>query len=125
MSRTIGQHLDDMIEHGELAVLYLDGRTHAELLADGMRANAVARVVEIMGEACKRLPKDYTAAHPQVPWRLIARIRDILIHHYDGLDWRVIWETVSRHVPAVLAELRTLRSQYDAENPPPAVEPPE
>jgi uncharacterized protein with HEPN domain len=123
MNRTFGVYLDDMIEYGKRAVAYLDGRDLDGLLSEPMRMDAIARAVEIMGEASKRMPADFKDRFPQIPWKDIARTRDRYAHRYNSLNWRAVWETVSQHVPAALVELEAARMIHDAENPPPA-EPP-
>lgn len=124
-NRSVVQHLDDMIEYGERALSYVGEFGLAELTADRMRADAVARVVEVMGEACKRVPDGIKDRFPALPWKPIARMRDKLIHHYDGVDWEVVWETVTRFVPSALVELRTIRDVLRAEEPPPPEVPPD
>jgi uncharacterized protein with HEPN domain len=49
----------------------------------------------VIGEAVKRLSEDFRAAHPQVPWKLIAGTRDKLIHHYEGVDLEEVWTMVA------------------------------
>jgi uncharacterized protein with HEPN domain len=117
--RTNVHYVEDMIEYGERAVRYLGGRSMAELIDDDMRSDAVVRAVEIMGEACKRLPAAVTDRFPAVPWKQIARTRDKLIHHYDGVNWKIVFEIVTVHVPVALVELRTIRDTLLAEEPPP------
>jgi uncharacterized protein with HEPN domain len=123
--RTNLHHVDDMIEYGERAVTYLGGRSLPDLLADTMRSDAVARAVEIMGEACKRLPDAVKNRFPSVPWRNIARTRDKLIHHYDGVNWTIVWDIVSAHIPATIVELRAIRDILRAEEPPQPEVPPD
>ena len=59
-------------------------------------------------EAVKRLSEAYRAEHSGVPWRLVAGMRDRLIHHYDDVDLDEVWRTVRRDVPALIALLDPL-----------------
>ncbi len=52
------------------------------------------RLVEVLGEAVKRLPDDLCSRHPQVPWRKIASTRDYIAHGYDSVDYDVIWSVL-------------------------------
>ena len=52
------------------------------------------RLVEVIGEAVKRLPEDLRARHPEPPWRKIAGTRDYIAHGYDSVDYEVIWSVL-------------------------------
>ena len=56
-----------------------------KFLSDTMLQDAVIRNFEIIGEAAKRVPEPYRKTHSQIPWRLMAGFRDVLIHGYDSL----------------------------------------
>lgn len=72
-------------------------------LSDQKTQDAVIRNFEVIGEAVKRVPEHYREAHPEIPWKLMAGFRDVLIHGYEGLDLARVW-----HVAAVdLPEART------------------
>lgn len=79
-----------------------------DLRANLLTQSAIMRQLEIMGEATKRLSTAFRDAHPNVPWRRIAGLRDVLIHSYDELDLDKVWETVVRDVPAIIPELETI-----------------
>ena len=54
--------------------------------------DAVVRCLEVIGEATKRLSQDFRDRHPEVPWRAMAGMRDLLIHAYDRVDLEEVWE---------------------------------
>jgi uncharacterized protein with HEPN domain len=62
----------------------------------------------IVGEAAKRLSGPFRARHPGVPWRLVAGMRDRLIHQYDAVDLDEVWATVRRDLPGLLRVLAPL-----------------
>ena len=70
--------------------------------------SAILHQLLVLGEAAKRLSEPFRAAHPDVPWTLIARMRDRLIHGYDTVDLQLVWQTVERDVSALLAHLEPL-----------------
>lgn len=73
--------------------------------ADDMAQDAVVRNLEIIGEATKQLSEGTRTAHPDVPWRAIARMRDRLIHAYFGVDWNLVWLTATNDVPQLAARV--------------------
>ena len=68
---------------------------------DAMLQDAVIRNFEIIGEAAKRVPEAYRRAHSQIPWRLMAGFRDVLIHAYEGVDLERVWQIVRHDLPKV------------------------
>lgn len=77
---------------------------------DVMRQSAVIRQIEIMGEATKRLSNAFRDAHPHLPWRKIAGMRDILIHAYDHVDMAEVWNTATIAIPQLIQQLEELIS---------------
>jgi|UniRef100_A0A7C3Z416 uncharacterized protein with HEPN domain len=64
--------------------------------ADVCTQDAVLRNFEVIGEAVKRLPEDFRQAHPAIPWRNLAGLRDVLIHQYEGISLKEVWRMVEK-----------------------------
>jgi uncharacterized protein with HEPN domain len=62
----------------------------------------------LVGEAVKRLSEDYRRKHPDVPWKRIAGMRDVLIHQYDEVDLDEVWRTVAVEIPKLISQLAVL-----------------
>ncbi len=60
---------------------------------------AVIRAIEVIGEAVKRMPMDFRTKFPDIPWRDIAGMRDVLIHEYFGVDLETVWENIKTSIP--------------------------
>ena len=54
--------------------------------------DALIRCFEVIGEATKRLSQEHRSRHPDLPWRAMAGMRDLLIHAYDQVDLEEVWE---------------------------------
>ena len=76
------------------------------------------RVVEVLGEAVKRLPEELRDRHPAVPWRKVAGTRDYIAHGYDSVDYDVIWGVLDREV-AKLKEAVVIILATEFSAPPP------
>ncbi|HNQ24987.1 MAG TPA: DUF86 domain-containing protein [Phycisphaerae bacterium] len=68
-------------------------------LADAKTQDAVIRNLEVIGEAVKNLSQACKDNHPHIPWRRIAGLRDLLIHHYFGVKLETVWEITVRDLP--------------------------
>jgi uncharacterized protein with HEPN domain len=60
---------------------------------------AVVKSIEILGEAVKKIPDDIRTQYPEIPWKAIAGMRDVLVHEYWGIDVNVVWATVQKGFP--------------------------
>jgi len=76
--------------------------TFPAMLTDWQKRVAFERVMEVLGEAVKRLPPDLTARYPAVDWRGISGMRDRVSHGYDAIDYGLLWQAVETHVPGLL-----------------------
>jgi len=73
-----------------------------------MAQDAVIRNFEIIGEATKRLSTQVRQQHPEVPWRVMAGFRDVLIHEYEGVDVDEVWNVILRDLPELKMQIETL-----------------
>jgi len=79
--------------------------TENEFFRDTKTQDAVIRNFEIIGEAAKRVPDDYSRRYPEIPWRLMAGFRDVLIHAYEGVDLQRVWKIAKEDLPQVKAAI--------------------
>ena len=73
----------------------------AEYDSQSLIRDAVIRNFEVVREASKRVPEDYRARHPEIPWRALAGFRDVLIHQYEGVDHETVWRIIEHELPAI------------------------
>ena len=79
-----------------------------EFMKSRLIQDAVIRNMEIIGEAIKRVSPGLRGQHPEIPWKEMAGMRDVLIHDYMGVDLKIVWNVVSRNLAEIKDHLRGL-----------------
>ncbi|MBD2000855.1 DUF86 domain-containing protein [Leptolyngbya sp. FACHB-541] len=80
----------------------------ASLEINDEKVSAILYQITIIGEATKRLSQDFRQQHPEVPWREIAGMRDVIVHEYDQVDLDVVWDVIQNKLPELLTSLQSL-----------------
>ena len=106
MSDRDRSHLEDMLSYALAAIRVLGDAGAEALETDEMRRFAVIHACATVGEAASRMSAEGRAALPAAPWRSIIGMRNVLIHGYDGLDLRILVDTVRDHLPPLIETLR-------------------
>lgn len=84
------------------------GMDQQTFLSDEKTIDAVARNLEIIGEAVRQLPQDFKNANPEIPWSQIGGMRNRIVHEYFGLDLEIIWQVIQHDLPGLEARIRPL-----------------
>lgn len=92
--------LDDILARIERIEAYTQGGK-AEFFASMLIQDGVIRSLEVIGEAAKRLSPELRSAHPAIPWRQLAGLRDVLIHNYGNVDPNEVWNIIERDLPGI------------------------
>lgn len=69
---------------------------------------AFVRSLEIIGEATKKISDEFKQKYPDVGWREMAGMRDVLIHDYFGINYNIVWDVVVNHIPPLLNEIKEI-----------------
>ncbi len=96
--------LDDILARIERIEAYTQGGK-AEFFASMLIQDGVIRSLEVIGEAAKRLSPELRSAHPAIPWRQLAGLRDVLIHNYGNVDPNEVWNIIERDLPGIKLQL--------------------
>jgi uncharacterized protein with HEPN domain len=73
-----------------------------------LHQHAIAKTLENIGEAARKVSDDMRAAHPEIPWAPIMSMRNRIAHEYFNLDLLKVWEVVTTDVPALIAVIEPL-----------------
>ena len=80
---------------------------------DRLKQSAIIREIEIIGEAVKNLPIEFTVKYPYVEWSKIAGTRDKIIHHYFGIDSDIIWDIIKHDLPDLKKEIKKIQEELE------------
>lgn len=70
--------------------------------------DAVARRLEIIGEAVRNIPDSFRKKHTKIPWKKIAGLRDVLIHEYFGVDMELVWKIANKDISKLKKQISNL-----------------
>lgn len=73
--------------------------TFDDFVKDERLTKAVCRSLEIIGEATKKIHPDLKTKYTHIPWREMSDIRNRIIHHYFGIDYDIVWDSVTTDIP--------------------------
>lgn len=104
------QHIRDEAEYLQNSSRGLD---KSVFLSNETLKRAFARSIEVIGEAVKQLPLSLREQYPHIPWRAIAGMRDRLIHGYFGVDYEIVWDVATSHVPALARAIKDMLELED------------
>lgn len=106
--------IDDMLEAIGRCIEYARGLDEAGFVADRRSVDAVARNLEILGEAANKVPHDVMDDYPLVPWEMLAQMRHVLIHEYHSVDPAILYRTVVDELPPLVPMLQAVLERAEA-----------
>lgn len=101
-------YMDDILEAARRIEKYTKGFIYGDFIKSGLVVDGVVRNLEIIGEAAKNVPVQIKEKYPEVEWKKISGLRDILAHEYFGIDLEVVWDIVQQKVPALKIQVRRI-----------------
>ena len=105
-------HLWDMLEAARGVVEFTENVTLEEFLATGrdneMTRLAVERQLEILGEAARRVSAQFRNEHPEIPWKELVGLRNVISHQYDKVNYAEVHRIAHERIPEVIALLEPL-----------------
>jgi uncharacterized protein with HEPN domain len=101
MPRDYKVYLEDIIEAIRKIHFFTTDLSLKTFSSDVKTFDAVIRNLEIIGEATKRVPEEIRLRYPDVEWKRIAGLRDILAHEYFGVDTEIIWDIIQNKLPVL------------------------
>ena len=106
------EHILECIERIEN---YTEGATKETFLNSPQLQDAIIRRLEVIGEATKNIPQETKDTSPDIPWKRIASMRNILIHQYWGIDLNLTWTVATEEIPNFKKSILELKKSLEQE----------
>jgi len=108
------KHILDSIKSIES---FSKGVSKSDFMKDDLKASAIIRKLEIIGEAAKNISSEFRKKYPKIEWKEIAGLRDKLIHHYFGVNLERVWNVVKDDIPKLKKQIsEILKDSEEASN---------
>ena len=98
MSRDSNLYLEDILESCRKIERFTEQLSFDQFLEDEKTYDAVVRNLEIIGEAAKNVPEEVRLRYPDIEWRKIAGLRDVIAHEYFGIDDDILWDIMQNKI---------------------------
>ena len=101
-------YMVDILESARIALDYVSNKTWDDFYKNIQCQDAVVRRIEIIGEAARRVSPETRAKYPEIEWREMTGMRNLVIHEYDVVDIAQVWDTVRNQLPPLIEKLTKL-----------------
>ena len=97
--------VEKMISHIEKIQDYIKDLDYDDFAKNEMIVEACAFNLSQLGELSHKLEESFMQKNPSIPWKAIYGMRNKIIHDYDGINLKVVWETITEDLPSLAEEL--------------------
>ncbi len=97
-----------MLAYASKVINYCNGKSYAIFSADSVLVEACVFNLSQLGELCRLVDDDFSQAHPEVPWREMYGLRNRIVHDYEGVNLRLVWEIISSDLPELRDSLEKI-----------------
>ena len=110
--RSAADRLVDILEAIERIEKYA-ARGRAAFEQDELIQNWMVNHIMIIGEACRALPEEIYARYSDIPWADIIGMRNLLVHHYFGIDLNAVWSVIEHDIPELKQNIQAILNSSD------------
>ncbi len=112
-NREYKDYVEDIYNEIRRTIIFTDGMNLCNFMEDEKTIYAVMKALENMGEASKRIPEMLRKKYPDIPFKQMAGLRDVVTHNYDGISYDMVWEVVSKDLPPLEEKLYDMLAKLE------------
>ena len=106
-------YLDDIFAASRNISTFLVGINSADELEHDLKTfHAVIHNIEIIGEACRQMPRSLKTRYSQIPWQKISNMRNIIAHEYFGVDAELVWQVCQKSIPELEGQIKNIYADF-------------
>jgi uncharacterized protein with HEPN domain len=113
--RVYSDYVRDILEEIQLVIQFTQDISFDDFLSDRKTQRAVEKCLGNMGEASKRIPDSIRKKYPEIPFKQMSQMREIVVHDYDGINYMIVWETVTKELPPMEERMEELLHALECE----------
>ncbi len=108
MLKQLKPFLGHILEETDYLLSESKNISYSEFEKNATLKRSFVRALEVIGEAAKNIPDDFREKYPQIRWKDMAGLRDILIHRYFGINYNMLWDIVKNQVPELKRNIQVI-----------------
>ena len=101
-------YVGHMLDKAHEALSLVRGKTHQDYDSDSILRLALTHLIQVIGEAARRVSPQFRDRHPQIPWEAIAGMRSKIVHDYMNVDEDIVWDSVTQELQPLIEELKKI-----------------
>ena len=101
-------YVGHMLDKAHEALSLVRGKTRQDYDRDTALRLALTHLIQVIGEAARRVSSQFRERHPEIPWDAIAGMRSKIVHDYMNVDEDIVWDSVTQELQPLIDELRKI-----------------
>ena len=101
-------YVGHMLDKAHEALSLLHGKTRQDYDSDSILRLALTHLIQVIGEAARRVSPQFRERYPEIPWDAIAGMRSKIVHDYMKVDEDIVWDSVTQELQPLIDELRKI-----------------
>ncbi len=102
-----------MLSNAQAAIDFTENKTFQDIETNQLLALGLVKLIENIGESATKVSQEYQESCPQIPWREMIGMRNLLVHEFFNVDLKIVWQTIKQNLPLLIKELEKLPELKD------------